>query len=110
MSAAPVSLDQGPPQPQALQPQGASAQQMAGQPGSQPTASLQQALVQSAMGVEKALNDMTQLAPDLAAPFSSLIDQFRKIVGGVIAKGAAPPQASAFGTGQTTMPGGAPTS
>jgi len=111
MSAAPVSLDQGPPQPPQLQPaqQGASAQQMAG--GQQPqqgSASLQEQLVQQAMGVEKILNDMASVAPALQAPFAALIDQFRKVVGGVIAKGVQPPQASSFGGGGTLLSGGMP--
>ena len=110
MSAAPVSLDQGPPQPPQLQPaqQGASAQQMAGGQAQQGSASLQEQLVQQAMGVEKILNDMVSVAPALQGPFSALIDQFRKVVGGVIAKGVQPPQASSFGGGGTLLSGGMP--
>ena len=118
MAAAPVNLDQGPPLPPNLQPQQQpSAQQLAGPQGQSATpngsASLQQAIIQKAMFIEQTMNDMANIMPSLSGPFSGFIDQFRKIVGGALAKGAQPPGTSGpmgMGASQLLMPGGAPTS
>src|SRR5215469_5414819 len=101
MSAAPVSLDQGPPLPQNLQappPQQASAAQLAG-PQAQPgapngSASLQAQIIQKAMFIEQTLNDMATMAPVLAGPLNGLVDTFRKTLGSAIAKGLQPPPAT----------------
>lgn len=117
MSAAPVSLDQGPPLPQQLQPQQASAAQLAGpqqQPANQSgSASLQSQVIQKAMFIEQALNDIATMVPSLAGPVNGWIDTFRKTIGGALQKGMQPPPAigpMGAGGGQLLMPGGAPTS
>lgn len=109
MAAAPVSLDQGPPLPQQLQPQQASAQQLAGA-APNGSASLQQVIIQKAMFIEQTLNDMATMMPALAGPVNSWIDQFRKTLGGLLAQGAQPPAAGGMGGGMMLAPGGAPTS
>jgi|SRR5215469_1187440 len=120
MSAAPVSLDQGPPLPQNLQappPQQASAAQLAG-PQAQPgapngSASLQAQVIQKLMFVEQTLNDIATMMPSAAGPVNGLIDQLRKGMGAVLAKGAQPPPAVGplgIGASSMLMPTGAPTS
>ena len=103
MGAAPVSLDNGPPLPQQLQPQ-PSVAQLAG-PGSGQTqqsgsASLQQVVIQKMMFVEQTLNDIATMMPAAAGPVSGFIDQLRKGMGAILAKGATPPPA------QGPTPGG----
>lgn len=111
MSAAPVNLDQGPPLPPNLQPQPQpSVAGLAGQAGqAQPSgsASLQQAVIQKLMFVEATLNDVATMMPDAAGPVNSIIDQLRKGMGAVLAKGAAPPPAQgAMGGGMMISPTG----
>jgi hypothetical protein len=113
MSAAPVSLDNGPPLPPGLQPpQQASAQQLAGQQANagQGSAQLQQAIVQKAMGVEQLLNDIGSMVPDAGPVMAGFIDQFRKALGGVLAKGAQPPVAPGLPGASLLMSGGQPSS
>ena len=113
MSAAPVSLDQGPPLPQQLQPQQASAQQLAGQQSATPngSASLQSQVIQKAMFIEQALNDIATMMPSASGAISGWIDTFRKTLGGLLAQGAQPPPAQGpMGGGMMMQPGGAPTS
>ena len=110
MAAQPVNLDQGPPLPQNLQPQQASASQLAGPQGQSATpngsASLQAQIIQKAMMVEKTLTDMATMMPALAGPVNGWIDQFRKVLGGALAQGAQPPpaQGSGMGGGQMMAP------
>lgn len=116
MAAAPVNLDQGPPLPPNLQPAPqASAQQLAGgqaQPSG--SASLQQQVIQKAMFIEQALNDIATMMPSAAGFINSSIDQFRKGLGGLLARGASPPPAQGPMGGGMMMSGGsvgiAPTS
>lgn len=102
MAAAPVNLDQGPPLPPNLAPApqattaGLAGPQQAQQSGS---ASLQAQVVQKAMFVEQAMNDIGSLMPSAQAGLSGLIDQLRKVVGTSLAKGAAPPEAQGPPTG-----------
>lgn len=114
MSAAPVSLDNGPPLPQNLQPQGASAQQMAGgqQPGAPSgSAALQQQVIEQAMMIEKGLQRIGMMLPSFAGQVEGMIDTFRKQLGAALASGAQPPAAQGpMGGSMTLMPGGAPTS
>ena len=113
MAAAPVTLDQGPPLPQQLQPQQASAQQLAGQPSATPngSASLQAQVIQKLMFVEQALNDVATMMPAAAGPVNGVIDMLRKGMGSVLAQGAQPPTAQGpMGGSMMMMPGGAPTS
>ena len=114
MAAAPVSIDNGPPLPQNLQPQGASAQQMAGgqQPGAPSgSASLVGQVSELAMGVEKALMQIGSMLPSFAGQVEGMIDTFRKQLGAALASGAQPPAASGpMGGSMTLMSGGSPTS
>lgn len=101
MAAAPVSLDQGPPLPQNLQPQ-ASAQQLTGpqqQTQQSGSASLQSQVIQKLMFVEQALNDVATMMPAAVGPVNAIIDQLRKGMGAVLAKGANPAPASQPGMG-----------
>jgi len=108
MSAAPVSLDNGPPLPPNLQPQPqASVQQLAGQQGApNGSASLQSVVIQKLMTVEQILNDVATMLPAAAGPISGLIDQMRKGMGAVLAQGAQPP-AAPQGAGMSQLLGGA---
>lgn len=106
MAAAPVSLDNGPPLPPNLQPQQASAQQLAGQPGApNGSASLQAVVIQKLMSVESMLNDIATMMPAAAGPVNGVIDMIRKGVGSVLAKGAEPPPAPGLGMGSMLMAG-----
>lgn len=113
MAAAPVSLDQGPPLPPNLQaPQQASAQQLAGNPqAANPngSASLQSVIVQKLMFVEQTLTDIGTMMPAAVGPVNAIIDQLRKGMGAVLAKGAQPPAATNPQGGGMLMPT-APTS
>ncbi len=120
MGAAPVNLDQGPPLPQQLQPQ-PSVAQLAGPQGGQQdqsgSASLQAMVVQKLMFVEQTLNDIATAMPSAAPVISGFIDQMRKGMGAVLAKGANPPPSQGpMGAGTMMMAsptggaGGAPTS
>ena len=114
MAAAPVSLDNGPPLPQQLQPQGASAQQMAGgaQAGAPSgSASLVGQVSEMAMGIEKSLMQIGQMLPSFAGQVEGMIDTFRKQLGAALAQGAQPPAGGPMGgSGMTLMPPGAPSS
>jgi hypothetical protein len=133
MAAAPVSLDQGPPLPQQLQPpQQASAAQMVGPQqtpqGLPPSASLMGNVVAQAMSIEQDLlpkieqaliNLGTSMAggdavvQPLLAQLNAFTNALRKQVGTAVAKGVEAPAASSFGgTGASSLllPGGAPTS
>jgi hypothetical protein len=87
---------------------------MAGQQGAPSgSASLQQQIVEQAMSIEKIMNDMATALPALAGPLGGIVDQFRKVVGGALAKGAQPPSGNGLmgpGGSMTLMPGGAPSS
>lgn len=111
MSAAPVNLDQGPPLPQNLQPQ-PSVAQLAGQQGQAQqsgSASLQQQVIQKAMFIEQALNDIATMLPAASGMVGSFIDQLRKGIGTVLARGATPPSAQGMtgGSGLMSPSGGA---
>ena len=118
MAAAPVTLDQGPPLPQQLQPAPqASAAQLAGPQGQSATpngsASLQQTVIQKLMFVEQTLNDVATMMPAAAGPVNGVIDMLRKGMGAVLAKGAQPPSAPGplgVGAGQMMSTPIAPTS
>ena len=118
MSAAPVNLDQGPPLPQQLQPQPSAAQlagPQQGQAQQSGSASLQQQVIQKAMSVEQILNDIATIMPAAAGFIGGAIDQFRKGLGTILAKGAQPPASPSATGGSMLMnatggAGGAPTS
>ena len=107
MAAQPVNLDQGPPLPQNLQPQQASASQLAGPQGQSSTpngsASLQAQVIQKAMMVEKGLTDIATMLPAASGMINSWIDNFRKGLGGALAEGAQPPPAQGPGMGGGQM-------
>ena len=124
MAAAPVSLDQGPPQPPQLAPPQASAQQLA---GAQATASgsLVGNVIQQAMSIETDLLPKIQqvltnigasldggdaIVQPLLAQLSSFQQALRKQVGMAVAKGATPPQAQGPMQGGMLFATGAPTS
>lgn len=117
MAASPVNLNQGPPLPQQLQPQ-PSVAQLAGQQGQAQqsgSASLQQQVIQKAMFIEQSLNDIATMLPAASGMVGSFIDQLRKGIGTVLAKGAQPPPAQGMTGGSGLMSpsggaGGAPTS
>jgi hypothetical protein len=111
MSAAPVSLDQGPPLPQQLQPQ-PSVAQLAGSQGQAQqsgSASLQQQVIQKAMFIEQSLNDIATMLPAASGFVSGAIDALRKGLGTVLAKGSQPPPAQGMtgGSGLMSPSGGA---
>lgn len=116
MAAAPVSLDNGPPLPPNLQPPPqATVAGLAGQPSAAPSgsASLQQVVIQKLMFIEQSLNDIATMMPAAAGPVNALIDQMRKGMGAVLAKGAQPPAPAGppmgglmMGGGQTPIPPG----
>lgn len=111
MSAAPVSLDQGPPLPQNLQPQQASAAQLAGpqqQAQQSGSADLSTMVAQTAMGIEKGLVQLAQLLPNLSGSIDSWINQFRKQVGTELAKGVSPQPAQQPGMGGSLLMSVAP--
>jgi hypothetical protein len=95
MAAVPVNLDQGPPLPPNLQPApqattaGLAGPQQAQQSGS---ASLADKVSKIAMGIEQAMQDIVDMLPS-AAGLEGIRDQFRKVVGTALAKGAVPPEA-----------------
>lgn len=105
MAAAPVSLDQGPPLPPQMQPaQQPSAQQLAGQPATpNGSASLQAQVIQKLMFVEQALTDVATMMPAAAGPVNGIIDQLRKGMGAVLAKGAQPPASPMMPGAQALM-------
>jgi hypothetical protein len=92
--------------------------QLAGQQGQAQqsgSASLQQQVIQKAMSAEQILNDIATILPAASGPISSIIDQLRKGVGMVLAKGAQPPPTQGMTGGSGLMSpsggaGGAPTS
>ena len=106
MSAAPVSLDQGPPLPQQLQPS-PSVQQLAGQGQAQQSgsASLLSQVAQKGMQAEQILNDIATMLPAASGMISSWIDTFRKGLSSVLAQGATPPPAQG-GMGASQLMGG----
>ena len=109
MVAAPVNLDQGPPLPQQLQPQPSVAQLAGPQNGQQDqsgSASLQAMVVQKLMSVEQILNDVATAMPAAAPLVSGFIDQMRKGMGAILAKGAQPPPSQGpMGSGSMMMAG-----
>lgn len=113
MSAAPVSLNGGPPLPPNLQPppqatMGGLAGQGPSQNPEQPggSAALQQSIIQKLMFVEATLSDIGQMMPAAAPVVSGLINQLRKGMGAALAAGATPPPAQGPPTGSMLMAGG----
>src|SRR5262252_4720716 len=122
MAAAPVSLDQGPPQPPQLQPQ--TAQQLAGPQAQAPASgSLVGNVIQQAMSIETDLlpkieQTLTNIGASLQGgdaivqPLLSQLAGFqqalRKQIGTAVAKGATPPQAQGPMQGGMLFATGAP--
>ena len=103
MAAAPVSLDQGPPQPPQLQPQGATADQLAGSATPDGSAALQSQVIQKLMFVEQTLTDVATMAPMLTGPVNAVIDMMRKGIGTALARGLQAPPAQGFGAGSSGL-------
>lgn len=117
MSAAPVSLNQGPPLPPGVSPPQPTMQGLAGgqQAPDTGSASLQQAVVQKLMFVEQTFQDIATMMPSAAGPLGAITDQMRKVMGGLLMRGASPqPAPGPTGTGLMMSPAGgagaAPTS
>lgn len=98
-------LDQAPPPPANLQaaPSQANAAQLAGGQQATPegSAGLAQAVAQKGMFIEQAIIDLQKMLPSASGPLDGLIDQFRKIVGGALSAGVAPPAAPSMMLGGT---------
>ena len=111
MASPGVNLNNGPPLPPDLQPPPQAT--MAGLSGQQASpngsAALQQAVVEKLMMVEKIFDDIARIAPDAAPVLSGLVDQMRKGMGAILAKGAQPAPSPGAGGGMM-LAGGAPTS
>lgn len=86
-SPANPGLTQAPPPPPNLQPK-PSLPALAGSGGAQPGggASLQSAVVEKLMFVEKTLQDAAQIMPDLAPVANDIIGQLRQKAGAVLMK------------------------
>ena len=113
MSAAPVSLNGGPPLPPNLQPQpqptvaglaGQGPSQNPEQPGG--SASLQQSVIQRLMFIEATAGDIGKMMPAAAPVMDGMITMLRKGMGAVLAQGAQPPPAQGPPTGSMLMAGG----
>lgn len=105
MGASPVSLDQGPPLPQQLQPQ-PSVSQLAGQQGQAQqsgSASLLAQVAQKGMMAEQIMNDIATMLPAASGMISGWIDTFRKGLSSVLAQGATPPPAQGGMAGGASM-------
>lgn len=117
MSAAPVSLNQGPPLPPGVSPPQPTMQGLAGgqQAPDTGSASLQQQVIQKLMFIESTMQDVATILPASSGIFGDLINQMRQRMGQLLMKGASPqPTPGPTGTGLMMSPAGgagaAPTS